>query len=630
MKKLLPKLLLFVSCLSVSQISRTQHIQKTIESKIEKATVFLNGAQVNRSGKTIVGKGKTDIVFSGISPYINKQSIQVKADGNFMVLAVVHKLNYLQEQVKQADIQKVEDERELLQDKINIENNMMSIYQNEETLLSKNQGIVAQNTGLKISDLKEAADFHRLRLTELKQKETEITKTLKKLNAEIAKLTRQRDELSKQASTATGEVVVTVQSNEAENADFILSYFVDKAGWHPTYDIRVIDIKHPITLAYKANVYQSSGEDWKDVKLTLSTGNPQQNGEKPNLSTWYLYYFTPNYYGFSSGTGSVYNPNIREVSGRITNTSGQPVSFATVKIKGTNSGISADANGNFKLTVPYNATTLEISGAGFQSRELLISTSSMNVALQPGANELREVVVTSAFGISHSNRDTYNEYSKSKAETSIPLTVSERENNTSFSFDIETPYTILNDGKTATVEIKTVEVAALYEYYCVPKLDKDVFLTAKITDWNDLNLLEGESNLFFEGTFLGKAIINPKTAGDTLNISLGRDKNISVTRKRINEYSKKQFLGGNKIDYRTFEIAIRNNKKQPINLIIEDQFPLSTMKEVEVDKIEYKDAELDTESGRLKWHIQLDAGKEKKVAFNYAVKYPKNNRLLLD
>lgn len=626
MKTQLSKLLLTLICIIVSQITYAQISQKTIETKIEKATIFLNGAQINRSGKVTVSHGNTEIIFSGISPYINNQSIQVKGEGKFTVLSVVHKLNYLQEQAKQADIQKVDDLKELLQDKINMENNMMAIYLNEETLLSKNQGIVAQNTGLKMIDLKDAADFHRIRLTELKQKETEINKTLKKLNAEMTKLNKQRDELSKQASTATSEVVVTVESKETVNADFSLSYFVDKAGWYPTYDIRVIDILHPITMAYKANVYQSSGEDWKDVKLTLSTANPKQNGEKPELPTWYLHYFTPQNYGLGGKVSGAYNPNVRMVSGRITDQIGHPVSFATVKIKGTNTGLSADANGYFTISIPQNSTMLVFSGASFTTRELFVSSNIMNVALQSGGTELKEVVVTSAYGIKRSARSG----SENMTVESIPLTISEKEYSTSFSFDIAMPYTILNDGKTATVEMKTMEVKAQYEYYCVPKLDQDVFLTAKITDWNDLNLLEGESNLFFEGTFLGKAMINPKTSGDTLNISLGRDKNISVKRTSVKEYSKKQFLGGNKIDYRTFEISIRNNKKQVINLVVEDQFPVSTMKEVEVDRIENKEAELDSETGKLKWTVQLTPGKEKKVEFKYAVKYPKTNNIVLE
>ena len=625
MKVTITRLLLVFNCILFIQSIAAQ---KTIDTKIEKATVFLNGAQINRSGKTVVSPGNSEIVFKGISPYINKQSIQVKAEGNFTVLSVVHKINYLEEQTKQNELLKVEEQKENLQDKINLQKDMMSIYVNEETLLSKNQAIVAQNTGLKTIDLKEAADFHRLRLTELKFKETEINKTVKKYYEEMAKLNKQQQELTKQATTATSEVVVTVQSKETSNANFTLSYFVDKAGWYPTYDLRVTDISHPITMAYKANVYQSSGEDWKDIKLTLSTANPKQNGEKPNLHAWYLHYFTPQSYGLNSNS-SIYNPNVRNVTGRVTDEKGAPLPGVSVIIKGTNAGASTDTYGNYSLSVPYNTTTLALSYVGFQQRELFISSNTMNISMQPSSQSLDEVVVI-GYSSSGEGRDFSGSYQKVKKEVSIPLTVSERENTTSFSFDIETPYTILNDGKTSTVEMKTMEVPALYEYYCAPKLETDVFLTAKITDWSDLNLLEGESNLFFEGTYLGKAMINPKTATDTLSISLGRDKNIVVKRTSIKEFSKKQFLGSNKIDYRTFEISIRNNKKQSINLIVEDQFPLSTMKEVEVDKIENKEADLDSETGKLKWTILLEPAREKKVGFKYSVKYPKNNTLVVE
>jgi Domain of unknown function (DUF4139)/N-terminal domain of unknown function (DUF4140) len=629
MKTFLLKLLPVCIFIFIIVHTQAQTLQKTIDTKIEKATVFLNGAQISRSGKVAVSPGSSEIIFKGISPYINKQSIQVKGEGDFTVLSVVHKINYLQEQTKQNDVQKIEDQKEILQDKIDAENNMMGIYINEENLLAKNQAIVSLNTGLKTIELKEAADFHRLRLTELKVKETDVNKILKKLNAEIAKLNKQQDELNKQATTATSEVVVTVQSKTISNANFTLSYFVDKAGWYPTYDLRIKDISHPITMAYKANVYQASGEDWKDIKLTLSTANPQQNGEKPNLANWYLHYFTPQFYGINNSNSNAYNPNVREVSGRVTDQKGAPVSFATVMIKGTKTATITDANGNFRIAIPYNASTIVISAVGMQSRELFISSNAMDIAMQQSNQELNEVVVV-GYSSSGSSDDYSSGYSKTKKETSIPLTVSERENPTSFSFDIETPYSILNDGKTTTVEMKTMEVPALYEYYCAPKLEQDVFLTAKITDWADLNLLEGESNLFFEGTYLGRALINPKTAGDTLNISLGRDKNIIVKRTSIKEFSKKQFLGSNKIDYRTFEISIRNNKKQNINLIIEDQFPLSTMKEVEVDRIENKEADLDTETGKLKWTIQLEPAKEKKLGFKYSIKYPKNNSLVLE
>ncbi len=606
-----------------------QTIQKNIDTKIEKAIVFLNGAQINRSGKAAIAAGNTELVFKNISPYINKQSIQVSGEGNFTILSVVHKLNYLEEQTKQAEMQKLQEQREILLDRINAENDMLGIYTNEEILLSKNQAIVSQNSGLKTTDLKEAADFHRQRLTELKLKESDIKKRLKKMDEEMAKIMKQLNEVSRLATTATSEIVVTVQSRETVNGNFNVSYFVDKAGWYPTYDIRVKDISNPLTLAYKANVYQSSGEDWKDVKLTLSTANPKQNGEKPNLPVWYLHYFTPQVYGANSS--GIYNPNVRNVSGRITDDTGAPLAYATIMVKGTNTGTTSDINGNFSINIPYNATTLTVSSVGFQRKDVFVSSTSMNIAVTASNKSLEEVVVV-GYGTRRQDDDgsENNYFKKEVKEKSIPLTVSERESTTSFSFDIETPYTILNDGKTSTVEMKTTEVPALYEYYCVPKLETDVFLTAKITDWNDLNLLEGESNIIFEGTYIGKALINPKTAGDTLSISLGRDKNIQVKRSPVKEYSKKQFLGGNKVDYRNFEITVRNNKKQPIKLVLEDQYPVSTMKEVEVDRIEHKEAELDEETGKLKWLVQLEPGKEKKLGFRYAVKYPKGNSIVLE
>ena len=134
MKAILSKLSVLIIAVIISQIIYAQPVQKAIDTKIEKATVFLNGAQINRTGKVLVSPGNSEIVFSGISPYLNSQSIQVKGEGNFTVLSVVHKLNYLQEQAKQADMQKVDDQKEILQDKINMENNMMSIYLNEESL----------------------------------------------------------------------------------------------------------------------------------------------------------------------------------------------------------------------------------------------------------------------------------------------------------------------------------------------------------------------------------------------------------------------------------------------------------------------------------------------------------------
>jgi len=179
-------------------------------------------------------------------------------------------------------------------------------------------------------------------------------------------------------------------------------------------------------------------------------------------------------------------------------------------------------------------------------------------------------------------------------------------------------------------EIDGYEVKAQYEYYAAPKIEADAFLTAKVVDWQELNLLPGEANLFFEGTFLGKSLLDVSNAGDTLNLSLGKDKGVTVKRTLLKDYSSKRFIGSNKTDTRQYEIVVRNNKQQPVTIIIEDQFPISTQKEIEVQDRKYEGAKLDDDTQRLTWQLSVEPKKENKLNFKYEVKYPKDKVLQLD
>ena len=142
-------------------------------------------------------------------------------------------------------------------------------------------------------------------------------------------------------------------------------------------------------------------------------------------------------------------------------------------------------------------------------------------------------------------------------------------------------------------------------------------------------MLSGEANLFFEGTYLGKTYLNTQNTNDTLNISLGRDKNVVVTRTKLNDFTKKGFMSNKRTDSRGFEIAIRNKKSQAINIIVEDQLPLSVNKDIEIEN-EAKEAELNKTTGKLTWKLNVAGGKEQKLKFNYTVKYPKDLHLQLE
>lgn len=606
-------------------------VRKNIESKIEKVTVFLDGAQTQRSAKVALSAGKSELVFTNISPSIDKQSIQVKADGNITVLSVIHQQNFLKEQQKQDEIKEVEALRETQLEKISLQKNIMNVFKQEETMLIKNQQIGGANNGLKATDLKDAADFQRNRLTEVYQKQMETDRAIKKMEMELGKMNRQLIELNQKADISTSEIHVTVNTKENTSSNFTITYLVKQAGWFPTYDIRVKDISSPINLQYKANVFQSSGEDWKDVKLFLSTGNPNEDGTKPVISPWYLKYV----YAFHPATNTIqgtYTPGT--VQGIVTNEKGEPIPGVSVTLKGTRSGVAADNNGLFRL-ISKPGDVLIVSGVGYEATEIVVGNSKyVPVVLNTNSSLASEVVVT-ALGTDRDGYMSLGDYSvrdkKSKENKRVEnniTTISYQPTTTVY--EIKEPYTILNDGKTYMAEIDGYEVKAQYEYYAAPKIEADVFLTAKVIDWQELNLLPGEANLFFEGTFLGKSLLDVTNAGDTLNISLGKDKGVVVKRTLLKDYSSKRFIGSNKTDTRQYEIAIRNNKPQPISIIVEDQFPVSTQKEIEVQDKKYEGAKLDDDTQKITWQMTVDVKKETKVNFKYEVKYPKDKTLQLD
>lgn len=617
--------------------------KKNIDSKIEKVTVFLDGAQTQRSAKVTLVAGKQEIVFTNISPSIDKQSIQVKSDNNAItVLSVIHQQNFMKEQQKQDEIKDLETQKEAQIEKIALQRNIMNVYKQEENMIVKNQQIGGANNGLKAVDLKDAADFQRNRLTEVYQKQMETDRTIKKLEAELNKMNRQLIELNQKADVSTSEIHVTVNTKEAASGNFTVTYLVKQAGWFPTYDIRVKDITSPINIQYKANVFQSSGEDWKDVKLFLSTGNPNENGTKPVVNPWYLKYVYA-YQPVSNTIQGTYTPGT--VRGRIVNEKGEPVAYASVRVKGTNTGTMSDANGFYTINVPPGNNILQYSSVGMTSVETPASINGYaNITMNTDRQTLSEVVVT-GYGVQRDGEvdDSYGyttrkkelAYSMSKISADelkrkqdVITTISYQPTTTVY--EIKEPYTVLNDGKTYMADIDGYEVKADYEYYIAPKLDPDAYLTAKITDWQELNLLPGDANLFFEGTFLGKSTLDLANAGDTLNLSLGKDKGVAVKRMLVKDFSSKKFIGSNRTDTRQYEITVRNNKQQPVNIILEDQFPISTQKEIEVQDKKYEGAKLDDDTQKITWQMTVDTKKENKVSFKYEVKYPKDKVLQLD
>jgi len=199
----------------------------------------------------------------------------------------------------------------------------------------------------------------------------------------------------------------------------------------------------------------------------------------------------------------------------------------------------------------------------------------------------------------------------------------------SVNYDITVPYTIPADNQPYLVEVRVVKAPAMYEYLAIPKVDPDAFLVARLVGWEQLNLIPGPASVYYAGTYIGESVINSAAATDTLDLSLGRDKKVQITRTKVRDYTSKRAIGSKRTTELGYEIELKNLNNKDIKVKVLDQFPISGESEIEVEVGNVSGAERDNTTGQLKWMLTLAPSEAKKVAFDFSVKYPKNKEIQL-
>ncbi len=507
-------------------------------SEVKFVKVYQNGAMVGRSAKATLNPGLQEVVFDGLSPYINPQSINLKGTGDATILAVSFQQNYLQEKKQSKEITDLEKDLDSLTTKLQQLKNKLFVLTETQSLLQANKAIGGANTGVLSDELEPMVDYFVKKMSELKEEQLSVQQKEKKLNELIQKIQLQLNVLRQKQQHPTGNIIVKLDARSKTMSTFDFSYVIGtNVTWYAFYDIRVKDINSPVELVYKAKVNQSSGEDWNQVRLSLSTGNPAIGGERPQINPWYLNFYQPRPYGIRSDSA-------------------------------------------------YDLKSAPAAAQG---------------AVMSKAEDLQEM---------------------------RNVAVIMNENQLSSTFEIQQPYSIPSDGQDYQVEVQKFNLNAAYIYVAVPKLDPDAFLTARVSGWEELSLTPGGANIYFDGAFVGESFINPAETNDTLEISLGRDKRIVLKRDKLKDFSGTKFLGSNKERALTYDISVKNGKKEPVNILLFDQIPLTMQKDIEVKVEELSGAELNGESGEVKWKLQIGIGETVKRRLSFKVKYPKEKQIL--
>lgn len=549
-------------CISFLAFTSKAKDEKIVDSKISKVTVYAQGAQIHRKASYSVSKGVTEVILEGISPNIDRNSLQVKASGNVIILDSKYSIYYPKPDEKpleglplkiRTSILKLEDsiaflgyDMQGLQDEINVYNATKNILSNNGAI--RGQGKVNDSIAL----LKEAVDYYTLKMMEINKKLHVLNKKYadqqKELNGMNKRLTDLRNyqtnnKLDPKPLGPIHRVVVTLKTDATVSGSLNVSYLVSSAGWTPLYDLRSEITNGNVNLNYKAQVWQNTGIDWEDVRLNISTNNPYMNKTKPELHPWYVDY---NYY---------YDQTKAEMQNK--------------KYKGTPQPVTRDME------------------------DASVATESLGGSISYNAQQANNFVNV------------------------VDQVISAE-------FQIDLPYTIKSNNEQHMVLVKNVDLDADYKYYTAPKYDRSVYLVAQISKLDELQLVPAKANIFFDGSYIGETYLDPSTMDDTLNLSLGKDPNIIVKRTLLKTESKEKVIGTKKERTFAYDIEIKNLKSSSIDVIVQDQIPITTNTDIEIETEEISKGKIDEKTGIIEWHLTLKPKANKEIKLTYKVIHNKD------
>jgi TonB-dependent SusC/RagA subfamily outer membrane receptor len=587
MKKIIS---LFAFMIFLFSISFAQ-TEKEITSTIKKVTIFSQGAQVENEASVSVQPGQMIIRFTGLSPYINKESIRIDGDGSFTILNVQHQNDYMNKLDKSKETESLQNKIEELRMKIEDENTRINILKQKLGFLDVNVQITGKDQTVNPETFKAMSAYYGDNVEAFNLEILKKQRLINDYNKQVSQLTSQLNSLNTNTDLPSGTIIVTIDSKQSHTSKITFNYLVEFAAWYPSYDIRFQGINKPLTITYKANIRQNTGTDWKDVKIILSTAKTNISAQIPELTTSYLQFYYP----------EIVAPNDMAAPGAT----------GTIQIRGAG-------------TMKNNADQLYIVDGVPQN-----DISSIDPNDIEKIDVLKDASATSVYGSRGANGVVLVTTKQNKEKSSIPITITSKQE-TSNEYMVDAKQTILSNNKTTVVVFKENDLSAEFEYQAIPKLSENVFLIGKVKDWYKADLMDGDANIYLENSYVGKSTINTRQFKDTLELSFGIDNNIGVKRERLTEFMENQLIGSNRKETRAYKLTIRNNKSYPVTAKLTDQIPVSTAKEIQVEILELSGGKPDTDSGRVIWEITLKPNESKDLIIKYSVKYPKNKQVIVD
>ena len=285
------------------------------------------------------------------------------------------------------------------------------------------------------------------------------------------------------------------------------------------------------------------------------------------------------------------------------------------------------------ITLTYKADVMQNTGINWDNIKLTLSSADPVINITPP--QMHPWYLSTAINrqmmkmnMEMSVPAPISERKKSRVNSGIANFVTANNNGVNLSYQIALAYSLPSSDRSRSLTIKQTDLTSKYRYIAMPKLNNNVYLQAQIADWAELNLLNGNANIYFANSYVGNQILDSQLANETLDISFGIDKDIQVSRE-VNEKLKKlpSFLGSTVEQQESYLIKAKNLHSKPVALTIYDQIPVSQESDLIVKDVEFGDGKLNKQTGEVEWQLNISPKQEITLPLTYTLKYPKDKSI---
>lgn len=512
-----------------------------------------------------------------------------------------------------SEIKELNQKIKAVNEKIALANARQQLVAQRKAYLDKMEGFVAGTGKVEMSKgvldaetLERMFSFTTKERSNLMNDSLSIKKELQEQQSQLIFLKRKLAEKSTAESKTVRQAIIYYRRAEKKASNLRLSYLVNQCGWSPSYSVRAEENVKELDLEYNGMIRQFTGEDWKDVALTLSTASPAMSAASPGIAPFRI----------SLARGSV--PQVQQLSQSRRKTGGRPGNGPT----GGGFGGGGYPGQSFEMNQRQVAMILQE-----QSKQMIANGNAVNYvdnlkssfAINDSANKLSEIAL---------NWDADDIQSAFSQAT-------DSEESLSLNYELNNEVTLSSRNGQQMVTISKSKLKQDLYYVASPILTRQVFREAEITNTSKHDFLSGPVTVYLNNRYVGRAELATVARGQSFVVGLGTDPQIRTSRRIVSRKQKTQ--GGNRVIDLKFVTVVENFKDKKVPIRIYDRIPNSKLSsQVKVSTHEMKNPlssdsnyqKIEKPLGILRWDIDIAASsngeKSFEIPFGYSIEHDRN------